>query len=288
MAQSQIMSELNTKGYAVIGNVLSEDEVSESLTLFRSWVKNSPQLQKLHRKVSPHGIIKHFESGHQRHAWFIRTKDAVQQPFRVIWNSDELVSSFDSSCWIPSNFRGVDNCWTHTDQAPDKKGFTCVQGFVSLTENKERTFVCYEGSHLLHEQYMADRDISGSKNWEKIDPEFLRSISDTKRVLHVKAGSMVLWDSRTFHQNQYGRVGEERIVQYVSMLPKSDPKNTVKMAEKRKKYFQDRRTTSHWAYPIIVNGKQPRTYGDKGLVINYADLVEPDLAGLEEGIQKLI
>jgi len=110
---------------------------------------------------------------------------------------------------------------------------------------------------------MTDNGITGSKNWEKIDKKMLRSISSTKRVLHVKAGSMVFWDSRTFHQNQYGRVGEERIVQYISMLPKFDPKNTPKMTEKRKKYFKERRTTSHWAYPIIVNGKLPQTYGNK-------------------------
>ena len=272
----------------MIDNVLDEAEVNESLKLFRSWIEKSPQLRKLHRKVSPHGIIKHFESGHQRHSWYIRTKDAVQRPFREIWKTKEVVSSFDSSCWIPKDFRGVDNCWTHTDQAPNKKGFTCVQGYVSLTENKERTFVCYEGSHLLHEKYMADNDISGSKNWEKINPEFLRSISDTKKVLHVKAGSMVLWDSRTFHQNQYGKVGEERIVQYVSMLPKNGEKNNTKMREKRQKYFNDRRTTSHWAYPIIVNGKQPRTYGDNSLKINYDDLTVPDLSGLENDIQKLL
>ena len=34
-----------------------------------------------------------------------------------------------------------------------------------------------------------------------------------KVVLNIPAGSLVLWDSRTFHQNQYGKPNsEERIV----------------------------------------------------------------------------
>ena len=79
----------------------------------------------------------------------------------------------------------------------------CYQGFVSLTNNKERTLVVYEGSHLIHKKYFEERDNNGSKNWNLICHDFLESIKDTKKVLNVKAGSLVLWDSRTFHQNQY-------------------------------------------------------------------------------------
>ena len=53
---------------------------------------------------------------------------------------------------------------------------------------------------------------------------------DLRRVLHVPAGSLVIWDSRTFHQNQYGAPNsEERLVQYVCFLPKNHPKNTKNM-----------------------------------------------------------
>ena len=97
---------------------------------------------------------------------------------------------------------------------------------------------------------------------------------------------MVLWDSRTFHQNQYGTNNEERIVQYVSYLPRCNL--TKKMLEKRQKYFTDKRTTSHWAYPVKVNGQQPQNYGDAKLKINYSELVKPELEDLIEEITKLI
>ena len=60
------------------------------------------------------------------------------------------------------------------------------------------------------------------------------------------------------------------------------------MQRKRQKYFLERRTTSHWPAPIYVNGKQPRTYGDKSLVIDYDSLIPPDLSSMEEEIRKLL
>ena len=60
------------------------------------------------------------------------------------------------------------------------------------------------------------------------------------------------------------------------------------MKEKRLKYFNERRTTSHWPAPITVNGKQPQTYGDSSKLINYDDLVPPELDDLQEEIMKLL
>ena len=60
------------------------------------------------------------------------------------------------------------------------------------------------------------------------------------------------------------------------------------MLEKRQNYFAEKRTTSHWAYPIKVNGLQPQNYGDKTLNINYSELVEPQLDDLLEDIVKLV
>ena len=49
------------------------------------------------------------------------------------------------------------------------------------------------------------------------------------------------------------------------------------MSEKRMKYFQERRTTSHWPYPLHVNGKQPQTFGNDSLLLDYEKLVPPVL-----------
>ena len=163
------------------------------------------------------------------------------------------------------------------------------QGLVALTDNKERTLVVYEGTHNYHEKYFEEKNIKSSKKWQLIDHDKLTELREIEKVLEVPAGSLVLWDSRTFHQNQYGAPGsEERIVQYVCFMPKNVPENTTAMQAKRKKYFDTRRTTSHWPYPIKVNGLQPQTYGDQSKLIDYSKLTPPNLERFMCEIEKII
>ena len=284
-----IKSELNKKGYCVVPNVLSESEVKYAYDLFKNWQATIPNHKIIHDKINPHGIYKYHEAGHTRHAWFIRTRPALQNIFKSIWNCDDLIVSFDGCCYIPKELNKIDKCWTHSDQAPNSEGLQCYQGFVSLTTNSERTFVVYEGTHKIHNKYFKSRNISNTKNWNLIPEEDLNIIEKTKRVLKVPAGALVLWDSRCFHQNRYGKPNsEERIVQYVCYLPKNHTKNTDSITSKRKKYYNDRRTTSHWPAPIYVNPKQPRTFGDSRLEIDYSLLIPPDLGDLKDDIEKLI
>jgi len=55
-----------------------------------------------------------------------------------------------------------------------------------------------------------------------------------------------------------------------------------------KKMMKEMRTTSHWAYPVKVNGLQPQTYGKKDLMINYHELKPPDLQDLMSEIFKIL
>lgn len=258
-----MLKELEEKGYAVV-KVLTEEKVRTASKLFYDWNKTIPKQDTFY------GMIK---EGHQKHNWFIKTDPDVQAVFKKLWNTDDLVTGFDGCCWIPKEFNAIDTCWTHTDQAAAKKGLHCFQGFVSLTSNTERTFVVYEGSHLLHETYMKDRGLTGSKNWRLIDPEYLKEIESSKRIVKVDAGDMVLWDSRTFHQSKYGK-NEERLVQYVSFLPRFHEGNTPGQQRQRLKYFKNRRTTTHWPYPLCVNKKEP--------------FLDADLSEYEERIKSII
>ena len=284
-----IIQELQTKGYCVIPDVLSSQEVDNAKQLFYKWQSTIPNHNKIHNTIDPHGIYKFHNVGHQEHAWTIRTNPKVVDVFKKIWNTDKLVVSFDGSCYISKDCNKTDNIWTHTDQAPNSKGLQCYQGFVALTSNRERTLIVYEESHLLHEQYFRERNITSSKNWQLISEEYLETISTKKKALEVPAGALVLWDSRTFHQNRYGAPNsEERIVQYVCYLPKNDKKNTKSQQEKRLKYFKELRTTSHWPYPIKVNGLQPQTFGNNDRNICYNTLKAPDLERFDSIIKTLI
>jgi ectoine hydroxylase-related dioxygenase (phytanoyl-CoA dioxygenase family) len=281
-----IKHELEEKGYCIVEDVLNEEELEFAIQSFYTWLNANQKMKEAHNKTSPHGIFKFHKAGHTQHAWYIRTRPRVQEVFKTLWDTDELVVSYDGACWISKSVKKKDSIWTHTDQAPCKEGLRCYQGFVALTSNKKRTLVVYEGSHKLHQQYAKDRNLTSTKDWLLIEHDYLQEIQHLKRVLEVKAGSLVLWDSRTFHQNQYGTEPEDRIVQYVSFLPKSG--RSKKMKEKRMKYFLEQRTTSHWAYPVKVNGLQPQTYGRNEFLIDYSEIENSKLDDMIDEIQKLI
>ena len=284
------IQELQEKGYTVVPNVLSKDEVEEALSLFKAWQKTIPNHDTIHKKCDPHGIYKHHEAGHQEHAWFIRTRPKVKEVFAKVWNTEDLVVSFDGNCWIPKDFKGKDNFWCHSDQAPKDKGRVCIQGVIGLTDNKERTLVVWEKTHTIHYEYfklLGREKQSGA--WQRIPDRHEVLLKPLRKVLHIPAGALALWDSRVFHQNQYGPKNcEERYVQYVCMLPRKHPKNTPIMAKKRRQYFEERRTTSHWPYPLKVNGLQPRSWGDDTLKIDYSLLKKPNLTRFQEAIETLI
>ena len=72
------------------------------------------------------------------------------------------------------------------------------------------------------------------------------------------------------------------------MLPKNHPKNTLSQQKKRLQYFKDLRTTSHWPCPLKVNSKQPNTWGDNDLKINYDELKPPNLEPYLDVINTLL
>lgn len=281
--------DLKENGYVIIPNVINKEEILYAKKLFYTWKDSITDHDKMHNMIDPHGIYKFYQIGHQEHAWYLRTRKNIINIFKKIWNTNDLVVSFDGCCYIPKEFSKKDKLWTHSDQAPNSKGLHCYQSFISLTTNSERTIILYKKSHKLHEEYFNQKKISNSKNWNLIDENYLKKIEDKKRILNVKSGDLVIWDSRTFHQNQYGKSNsEERIVQYLCYLPKFNIKNTDNQKKKRLKYFEELRTTSHWPYPIKVNSLQPQTYGDNSKIIYYSLLIKPNLSNYKEMIEKLI
>lgn len=281
-----IKLQLEEKDYVVIPNILSSEEDTKSREYFFNWYNANPQIKYIHEKGS-HGIMQNFQD--QRHDWFIRTRTNVMKVFKYLWNTDNLLVSYDECCWMPREMQKKDSILTHIDQAPSKKGLQCYQGLVSLTSNKKRTLVVYKGSHLLHDSYCSEKNLKHSTNWQLIDVDYLLTIADKKRVIEADAGWLIIWDSRSFHQNQYASNGsdtEERLVQYVSYLPKIDC--SEKMLEKLIKYFNEFRTTSHWAYPLKVNGLQPQAYKKPNIYIDYSQLKPPDLEDLMPDITKLV
>lgn len=260
---------LTTNGYVVIP-CLNEDQVAYGKSLFDSWWDANVMARK---GVVPHGVLKHYRIGHTGFAWWCRTRPEVQAVFAELWGTPDLVVSFDGVCYFPPGLRRRNTNWLDVDQAPNNPHFDCVQGFVAFTENSEACLTLVPNSHLLFAGYMQSRGLNHANNWQRVEWD----LQDTIKVA-TKPGDLVLWDSRIFHQNSYG--AEERLVQYLCYLPRH--RATASDLVKRVRYFQEKRTTSHWPIRIRVNGLQPQVFGKKEKLIDYDSVVDPGAHLLQE------
>ena len=91
-----MITDLKDKGYTIIPNVLTTDEITHSKKLFYQWIDKIPGIKEFHSIENPYGIFRYHQSGHQEHAWYIRTRSAVQKPFHEFYNCDDLIVSYDA------------------------------------------------------------------------------------------------------------------------------------------------------------------------------------------------
>lgn len=291
---SYYKNKLTENGYVIIPNVYNNNEITEYINEFNKWREKVPDLDDLHDKIDFHGIFKHHQVGHQRFSWLARTNDKILNIFKQLWNTNELVCSFDGCCYYPKDYIGEPRYWTHTDQSSKKIGLNCYQSFLSLTDNHERTLVIYKGSHLLHQDYFTTMQIDGPTDWNIIDQNYLQTIYEDRHILDVKKGDLVIWDSRTFHQNTCGSPSckEERLVQYLCYLPKNATGNTSEEQKNREYCFENKLTTNHWPYPMSMVPEQANTYNyynpDNKIYIDYEKLPNPELSDLLEKIKTII
>ena len=185
---------LEEKGYVIIPNVYNQDEINDYWYEFNKWMSIVPNLNYLHNVIDFNGIFKHHQVGHQRFAWQARTNPKILNIFKKLWNTDDLVTSFDGCCYYPSNYENSPTYWTHSDQSSLKKGLNCYQSFLSLTNNCERTLIIYEATHKCHQSYFKTMGIEEPRDWNIIDENYLiNNHMEKQRFLNVKAGDLVIW-----------------------------------------------------------------------------------------------
>ena len=290
--------EVRAKGYAVIENVISPDQVATLRRMFFDWYESIPDLAQLHPTINPHHIFKYHRAGHQPAMWQMRVWVA---PFwRAFYDTENVTTSFDGCCFVPLECATRDRLWTHTDQRVDDSRFKCVQGLVALTSNKERTLVVYPGSHKFHAHFgtTVTDPKKRKKSFVRAPQSYLDHLAEAHGIrplaLEIPAGAIALWDSRLLHQNRYGEPGsEQRLVLYSCMRPRDGKKNTDAQRKKRRRYLDARRMTSHWPYPINVNSEQPNLRPGRDGVprakkIKYSELAIRALPVTDAQIEALI
>ena len=276
------LEKLYTDGYCVIPNILNEEECDSTINKIWDWLENlNTGIDRNNQEtwiddnwpLSFKGIIQHLRVGHEEFVWNIRTHSNVINVFEKIWNTNDLIVSFDAinimKPYEITNHREKKK-WFHIDQSNKKEGLHCVQSFVNLETCTldDACFSCFPKSHNYHSEMCKYFNIDTPKDWIKLKNEELQWLTDkgceSIRV-PVPKGAMLLWDSRVVHCNTPPKaprpIPRFRYVIYVCMTPKSwcDEINL----DKRKKAFYEMRMTTHWPHDVTLFPKIPNTYGEK-------------------------
>ncbi|CAF1270903.1 unnamed protein product [Rotaria sp. Silwood1] len=270
---------LNENGYVVISDVLNREEIDDNKNLLWKFLEDASNGQI--RRGQPetwsnpwlnscvYGVINGRGIGQSDFLWNIRSNRQVKKVYAHIWNTQQLLVSFDGCCifrdWRNNPEWKTRSGWYHVDQNPkNKPNRCCIQGFVTLTDQNEKTggLIVFPHSHLrFHE---LDEVTKYSKDFIEIPNE--HSIITRGKLVHCQAGDLVLWDSRMVHCNSPATAIEERakdepvdllrIVAYVSMSPTSFvcDQSLEEFRKKRKQMVENNCTLTHWSTELVMTG----------------------------------
>lgn len=298
-------------GVAIVPNVLDKEEIENmnngmwdylehvskefDTPINRDRISSWKEYLKLIPKHSM--LLQQYQIGHAQFCWDIRQNTKVINIFENIWVSpgEELLTSFDGAAFhFPpedTNRGWYRKTWYHTDQSYTRPEFECIQSWVTGydVEEGDATLALMEGSNKYHKEFRDEFNINDKSNWFRLEEEEQvkfykdRGCKDTR--IKCDAGSMVFWDSRTIHcgtEAVRGRINKKiRNVVYVCMTPRKLA--TDANLKKKRKAFEEKRTTSHWPHKPKLFPLKPRLYPGMEEP-NITDIKEPVLTELGKKI----
>ena len=229
------------------------------------------------------GFMQSHGGGHTSAIWHVRAQPAVHAAFAAIWNTDDLIVSFDTTlAWRPwwlhdeghqGSATGQDqDGWRprverlHCDQNPlHKPGRACVQGMVPLISVSPlvgglqvvpRSHTAETQQHLVaaYPEAVADAE----HDWVELAPD--DPYIGRGKLVPANAGDLILWDSRAIHGGLVG-AGEAvdvaelevrrprecklaRLAMAVCMVPRAHAPPEV--LQQRRDAFAKGLTLTHW------------------------------------------
>ncbi len=282
----QSVAYLEEHGYVVIASVLDAAGCKRGLDLTWDYLeglgtgvdRNDPVTWDDDRwPTSVHGgILPGHGIGHSAAQWFLRSAPAVKAAFAAVWDTDELLSSFDGmALWRPWRLNEAwktnrGGSWLHIDQHPiTRPGFQCVQGLVNLIATTPAIGgnVLIPGSHKRFADIPTDYPERLGRVPLTVD-HFRFTADDpmlrgTPPIMcHLEAGDLLLWDSRTIHCSSPGletptpQAALMRAVGLVCMMPKHlTPPEVI---EQRKHAVERVISTTNWTDRFINADKFPQ------------------------------
>jgi len=203
---------LTEKGFVVVGNALSSDEVTEAKKLLWDDIEERYQEKEVSRNdmkswenwpVPEHGLISTITQ--RKGPWYVRGCQGIKRVFSNIWKADDLIVSMDcviawKPWWASERFSRPQTEGMHLDQNPfTKPNLECYQGMVPLVpvtaESGGLQVVPFSHTDAAKEVLKAEHQrLKAGGDWCPLFRDY-----DDAVLLHANAGDLILWDSRTIH-----------------------------------------------------------------------------------------
>jgi hypothetical protein len=94
---------------------------------------------------------------HEAFTWAVRSEPGVVGAFEKVYNTEDLIVSFDAiNLGFPNRTDVSENKpWPHQDQDPEKTDFRCLQALVNLLPNgpDDGGLIVCKGAHLASEAF---------------------------------------------------------------------------------------------------------------------------------------
>jgi len=243
---------LETEGYVVIQNIIDNTQNEELIEIFKKeWNKVSPNFNWNNKKTwtldnSPmiwsKGSAVYNGFGHSEFMWKLRINKNVQEPFKKIFKTQDIVTSFDGFNVFLSNTQQSTK-WLHQDQRSNDNRLS-IQGAINLkpVDKNDAGFVVVPKSHITHVPPPSNND------WILLDKKDVHYKKAVK--LLIPANCLVLWNSKTIHANtgmtnKLKNMHLNRLTAYITFCPKS--RRSQEMFNKRIGGYLKAESTSHWA-----------------------------------------
>jgi hypothetical protein len=154
------------------------------------------------------GMYFAYSSTHEKFVWEARTEPKVLEVFSKLWETDELLCSFDGmNITLPRQKDLTWSPWPHCDQSEHRKGMQCVQGLLNYQPNgpKDGGLILMKGSAKLFDEFFSVPKEQGDHEdkpppeeemrdlfiFKEEDVEWFKSRGCTLQKIDMEPGDMV-------------------------------------------------------------------------------------------------
>ncbi|KAK7717167.1 hypothetical protein SLS57_006311 [Botryosphaeria dothidea] len=205
-------------------------------------------------------MVLHYAGTHERFAWAVRQEPGVAAAFARVYDTPDLLVSFDAlNASFPNRADVAPNApWPHQDQDPEKGGFRCLQGLVNLLPNgpADGGLIVCKGGHRVSEEYHEvmraegeERIPAWTSEWYGFKERGMKWLEEKGckwEKLCAEPGDLLLWDSRTPHYNlsPAETSTQPRFAIYTCYMPVAEA--TQEDLRRKREAFEKRVGTTHW------------------------------------------